>query len=302
MSALPLFPDSAAVEGGELRLGGVAAVDTRGGARHAARRATAKRPCGRGRARTGRRRRRAAVLYSVKAFPNVAVLRVFAEEGLGAEASTLGELAFAQRAGDRRRRRSCWTETTRRTRSCAAAAEAGCLVVLDAPDDVERAAAARRAARARARDAGHRRRHALGDRDRPPRLEVRADAGAGVRDDRALRRARAGRRQGLHVHIGSQLLGRRRGADGHRLARRVRRRLPHGARLDAGRRRPRRRARHPLHGGGPAAAVETFVRALLERARARVVAPRPAAAARHPRARPLARRAGGRDALPRRLR
>ncbi len=41
----------------------------------------------------------ALVVYGTKAFPSVAVLRLFAEEGLGADVSTVGELAFAQRAG-----------------------------------------------------------------------------------------------------------------------------------------------------------------------------------------------------------
>jgi diaminopimelate decarboxylase len=41
----------------------------------------------------------ARVLYSVKAFQNLALLRLFAGEGLGADVSTLGELSFALRAG-----------------------------------------------------------------------------------------------------------------------------------------------------------------------------------------------------------
>ena len=41
----------------------------------------------------------ALVVYGKKAFANVALLRVVAEEGVGADVSTLGELAFAQAAG-----------------------------------------------------------------------------------------------------------------------------------------------------------------------------------------------------------
>src|SRR5687767_3578260 len=41
----------------------------------------------------------ALVVYGTKAFPNVAVMRLLAEEGIGADVSTLGELAFARRAG-----------------------------------------------------------------------------------------------------------------------------------------------------------------------------------------------------------
>ena len=41
----------------------------------------------------------ALVAYGTKAFPNVAVMRLLAEEGVGADVSTLGELTFARRAG-----------------------------------------------------------------------------------------------------------------------------------------------------------------------------------------------------------
>src|SRR6266568_2311207 len=41
----------------------------------------------------------ALIVYGTKAFPNVAILRLLGEEGLGADVSTLGELAFARRAG-----------------------------------------------------------------------------------------------------------------------------------------------------------------------------------------------------------
>ena len=41
----------------------------------------------------------AFVVYGTKAFPSVAILRLLAEEGLGADVSTSGELAFALAAG-----------------------------------------------------------------------------------------------------------------------------------------------------------------------------------------------------------
>jgi len=41
----------------------------------------------------------ALVVYGTKAFPSVTVLGILAEEGLGADVSTVGELAFAERAG-----------------------------------------------------------------------------------------------------------------------------------------------------------------------------------------------------------
>jgi len=43
----------------------------------------------------------ALVVYGTKAFPNVALLRLLAAEGLGADVSTRGELEFALRAGMR---------------------------------------------------------------------------------------------------------------------------------------------------------------------------------------------------------
>ena len=39
------------------------------------------------------------IVYGTKAFPNVALMRILAEEGIGADVSTLGELRFAQAAG-----------------------------------------------------------------------------------------------------------------------------------------------------------------------------------------------------------
>src|SRR6202035_1088367 len=41
----------------------------------------------------------ASIVYGTKAFANVALLRVLMEEGVGADVSTLGELAFAREAG-----------------------------------------------------------------------------------------------------------------------------------------------------------------------------------------------------------
>src|SRR5262249_15363502 len=93
-----LLPDSARVEDGELVLGGVRASElvrefgTPGVVydeetlRRNARDYRAAAPG-------------ALIAYGTKAFPSVAVLRLFAEEGLGADVSTVGELAFALRAG-----------------------------------------------------------------------------------------------------------------------------------------------------------------------------------------------------------
>ena len=96
---LDLFPHSARVEGDELRLGGLAASELverfgtplvvyceetiRAQARSLA-------------AAVGEGGR---VFYGTKAFPNVALLRLLLEEGVGADIASAGELAFARAAG-----------------------------------------------------------------------------------------------------------------------------------------------------------------------------------------------------------
>src|SRR5262249_58541567 len=82
----------------------------------------------------------ALILYSVKAFPNVALLQLFAEDGLGADVSTLGELAYAHVSGipgDR----TVVHGNNKSDEELRAAAEAKArLVVLDALDEIPRAA------------------------------------------------------------------------------------------------------------------------------------------------------------------
>jgi diaminopimelate decarboxylase len=83
----------------------------------------------------------ALVVYGTKSFPNVALLRLLAAEGLGADVSTLGELEFALRAavpGDR----IVFHGNNKSDDELRAAAVAGALVVLDALDEVARARAA----------------------------------------------------------------------------------------------------------------------------------------------------------------
>src|SRR5215211_8212513 len=95
---LELFPDTAAFEAAGLAIGGVPATslaDEFGTPLVAYCEQTL---------RSQARAYRAAapdalIAYGSKAFPNVAVLRLFAEEGLGADVSTLGELALARAAG-----------------------------------------------------------------------------------------------------------------------------------------------------------------------------------------------------------
>jgi diaminopimelate decarboxylase len=83
----------------------------------------------------------ALVVYGTKAFPNVALLRLLATQGLGADVSTRGELEFALRAGvpgDR----IVFHGNNKSDEELAAAAAAGALVVLDALDEAARARAA----------------------------------------------------------------------------------------------------------------------------------------------------------------
>jgi diaminopimelate decarboxylase len=81
----------------------------------------------------------ALVVYGTKAFPNVALMRLLAEEGLGADVSTLGELTFARRAGIAGERLLVHGNN-KSDEELSAAAEAGALVVLDSLDEPARAA------------------------------------------------------------------------------------------------------------------------------------------------------------------
>src|SRR5436853_315418 len=84
----------------------------------------------------------ALVLYGVKAFPNVALLQLLAAEGLGADVSTLGELAYALRAGVPGNRIVVHGNNKSDEELQAAAAAEARFVVLDAQDEVALAAAA----------------------------------------------------------------------------------------------------------------------------------------------------------------
>jgi diaminopimelate decarboxylase len=137
---IELFPSSAEIDGGELSIGEVRASEL------AERFGT---PLVVLCERTLRERARlfgaavpgAGVFYGTKAFPNVAVLRVLAEEGLGADVSTLGELAFARAAG-LEGDRVLVHGNNKSDEELSAAAAANATVVLDAPGEASRAAAA----------------------------------------------------------------------------------------------------------------------------------------------------------------
>ena len=197
MVGLELFPDSTIVDEGELAIGGVAAVEL---AREFGTPLVVY--CERTIRARARAYREAApdalVVYGTKAFPNVAVLRVLAEEGLGADVSTLGELRFAQAAGASSERLVVHgNNKSDEELRAAAEAEAG-YVVLDSVEELDRARAAgveRVLARVtpgieadthKAIRTGH-----LGSK-----FGMSPEEALGIRDALA----------GPHVHIGSQLL------------------------------------------------------------------------------------------------
>ena len=137
---LALFPSTAGVEDGRLTLGGVPASEFAD--RFGTPLVVYCEETLRARAREIRLAvPDALVFYGSKAFPNVAILRLFAEEGLGADVSTLGELAFAQAAG-LRGAQLVVHGNAKSDEELRAAADAGATVVLDTDDEPVRAAAA----------------------------------------------------------------------------------------------------------------------------------------------------------------
>jgi len=208
---LSLFPQTAAVRDGELEVGGVRAsalADELGTPLVVYDEETLL--------ANARAYKEAApdalLLYSLKAFPNLAILRLLAAEGYGADVSTLGELEFARRAGipgDQ----TVVHGNNKSEAELRAAAEAGVrFVVLDALDEVELAAAA-----------GVQRvlvRITPGiDADTHEKIRT-AHVGSkfGLPPDQALQAIERARTAGLevagvHLHIGSQLLDPRAGLE-----------------------------------------------------------------------------------------
>jgi diaminopimelate decarboxylase len=138
---LDLFPDSAAVDDGRLIIGGVAAGDL--AQAHGTPLVVYCEETIRARVRAYREAAPGArIAYGTKAFPNVAVMRLLAELGIGADVSTAGELEFALRAGVPAELLVVHGNNKSDAElEGAARAKAG-LVVLDAPDEPARAAAA----------------------------------------------------------------------------------------------------------------------------------------------------------------
>ncbi len=195
---MELFPDTAAILEGHLFVAGVPAsalAEEHGTPLLVLCEATL-----RGRARAYRDAAPdALVVYGTKAFPNVSLMRMLGEEGLGADVSTLGELRFAQQAGidgDG----LVVHGNNKDDAELAEAGAAGALVVLDALDEVERA-----------RAAGVERtlvRLTLGVEAETHEAIRTGQHGSkfGLPPEQALEVVERARPLGLHVHIGSQLL------------------------------------------------------------------------------------------------
>ena len=135
---LDLLPLSAEIADGRLATGGIAAADLAD--EHGTPLVVYCEETIRAQARAYRAAAPGAQLvYGTKAFANVAILRILTEESVGADVSTLGELAFAREAGltgDR----ILFHGNNKSDEELRAAAAAGATVVLDAPDEPARAA------------------------------------------------------------------------------------------------------------------------------------------------------------------
>ena len=202
--ALALFPQTVAVEAGELTVGGARAsalADEFGTPLVVFCEATLR---ARARAYTGSAPN-ALIVFGTKAFPNVALLRVLVEEGLGADVSTLGELRFALAADVPPDRIVVHGNNKSDEELQAAAAAKAALVVLDAPDEPERAAAAGiRHVLLRVTPGIDADTHeAIRTAHRGSKFGLPPEHALAVIDDA---RARGLDVAGLHVHVGSQLL------------------------------------------------------------------------------------------------
>jgi diaminopimelate decarboxylase len=203
-SVLDLFPETATAEDGELQLGGLAttALAEEFGTPLVVYCERTLHSCADAYQQSAPD---ALLAYGVKAFPSVGLLRLFAAKGLGADVSTLGELAYALAAGIPGERIIVHGNNKSDEELRAAAAAGALYVVLDALDEADRAAAAG-VARALVRvtpgieadtHAAVRTGHHGSKFGLPPDEALEAIAGA---------KAAGLEVAGLHVHIGSQLV------------------------------------------------------------------------------------------------
>jgi diaminopimelate decarboxylase len=137
---LDLFPETARIGDGGLALGGLGASELAD--RHGTPLLVYCERTIRSQVRAYREAAPGAlVVYGTKAFANVALLRLLAEEGAGADVSTLGELAFARAAGIPGEQ-IVFHGNNKSEEELRTAAEGGALVVLDRPGEAEAAVAA----------------------------------------------------------------------------------------------------------------------------------------------------------------
>ena len=195
---LELFPDTARIDGGALTIGGLSAAELVRA--HGSPLIVYDEATLRARARAYRAAAPGAfIAYGAKAFPNVAIMRLLAGEGIGADVSTRGELELALAAGITGDRLVVHGNN-KSDDELDAAARAGAVVVLDSLEEIERA-----------RTAGVTR---MLVRVTPG---IEADTHEAIRtghhgskfglspDDALEALRRAPELEGLHVHIGSQL-------------------------------------------------------------------------------------------------
>jgi diaminopimelate decarboxylase len=145
----------------------------------------------------------ALVVYGTKSFPNVALLRLLAAEGLGADVSTRGELEFALRAGVPGER-LVFHGNNKSDDELRAAARASALVVLDSLEEIARAKEASVAAvlvrlTPEIEAETH---HAIRTAHAESKFGLMADDAVAAVEEAAAAGLDV---MGLHVHIGSQL-------------------------------------------------------------------------------------------------
>ena len=208
---LPLFPEHSSVTPeGELAIGGVGVRDLAerfGTPAYIVDEAGLRNQARRMRDGLAARHPDSEVVFASKSFPCLAAYKLFAAEGLSIDVARAGELVMALAAGVRPERMYLHGNAkTTAELTMALEAGVGCVVV-DNFDDIDRldswppsaAGADPDHPRDRAADprvAVHRRR----------RLQVRAAPGPGPRGDRRIRASQKLRLDGLHLHIGSQIL------------------------------------------------------------------------------------------------
>jgi diaminopimelate decarboxylase len=199
---LELLPETARIEEGELSIGGVAA--SRLAEEHGTPLVVYCERTIRAQVRAYRDAAPGAlVVYGTKAFANVALLALLAEEGLGADVSTLGELAFARAAGVRGER-IVFHGNNKSQEELRAAAAAGALVVLDGSGEADAAAAAgaRRVLVRLTPGVEAVTHHSIQTAHEESKFGLAPDAA-----EREVERARelGLEVEGVHVHVGSQL-------------------------------------------------------------------------------------------------